>query len=109
VLRNLIDNAITHSLPNSGPVTVDVTRDATSVRIAVSDDGPGLPEPEAAHVFEPFYRLDRSRSRRTGGYGLGLSICKRAVDAHGGRINIIPRQPRGTTFVVTLPAAPTTT
>jgi signal transduction histidine kinase len=103
VLRNLVDNAVTHSLPDSGPVTVGVSRSRTEVTISVTDDGPGIPESEAAHVFEPFYRVDRSRSRRTGGYGLGLSICKRVIDAHGGRIDLVARHPRGTSFVVTLP------
>lgn len=105
VLRNLIDNAVTHSLPESGPVAVEVSRHDGNVTVTVSDDGPGIPEPDAAHIFEPFYRVDRSRSRRTGGYGLGLSICKRVVESHGGRIDVLPRRPRGTTFVVRLPAA----
>lgn len=102
VLRNLIDNAVTHSLPDSGPVVVEVTGAGATAIVSVRDDGPGIPESEAAHIFEPFYRIDRSRSRRTGGYGLGLSICKRVIDAHDGRIDVTPRSPRGTTFVVTL-------
>jgi signal transduction histidine kinase len=103
VIRNLLDNAVTHSLADSGPVVVAITGEGDTVTVAVSDDGPGIPESEAANVFEPFYRIDRSRSRRTGGYGLGLSICKRVIDAHAGRIEVRPRSPRGTTFVVTLP------
>jgi signal transduction histidine kinase len=104
VLRNLIDNAVTHSLADSGPVAVEITGDGDPVTVAVSDDGPGIPESEAANIFEPFYRIDRSRSRRTGGYGLGLSICKRVIEAHDGRIEVRPRSPRGTTFVVTMAA-----
>jgi signal transduction histidine kinase len=104
VIRNLVDNAVTHSLRDSGPVTVQVSRQGDEVEVSVSDDGPGIPDAEAAHIFEPFYRVDRSRSRRTGGYGLGLSICKRVVASHGGRINVTARRPRGTTFTVTLPA-----
>ena len=103
VLRNLLDNAVTHSLPDSGPVVLEISREAGMVRLSVTDDGPGIPESEAANVFEPFYRIDRSRSRKTGGYGLGLSICKRVIDAHGGRIDVTPRTPRGATFVVVLP------
>ena len=102
VLRNLIDNAVTHSLADSGPVVVEVTGQNATAIVSVRDDGPGIPESEAANIFEPFYRIDRSRSRRTGGYGLGLSICKRVIDAHDGRIDVTARSPRGTTFVVTL-------
>jgi signal transduction histidine kinase len=103
VLRNLIDNAVTHSLPDSAVVAVEIAGGDGTVTVSVADDGPGIPESERPNIFEPFYRIDRSRSRRTGGYGLGLSICKRVVDAHGGRIEVRPRAPRGTTFVVTLP------
>jgi len=103
VLRNLIENAVTHSLPDSGPVFVSVEKTAAGVVIRVQDDGPGIPEQEAERVFEPFYRLDRSRSRQTGGYGLGLSICKRAIAAHGGRLAVERRAPRGSIFVIELP------
>jgi signal transduction histidine kinase len=103
VIRNLVDNAVTHSSPDSGPVTVTVVGDDACVELSVSDEGPGIPESDAGQVFEPFYRVDRSRSRLTGGYGLGLSICKRVVEAHGGTIRLEAKQPRGTTFVVRLP------
>ncbi len=103
VIRNLVDNAVTYSLPDSRPVKIVIADEAADVTLRVTDDGPGIPEREAANVFEPFYRLDRSRSRRTGGYGLGLSICKRIVEAHGGTITIEHGPGRGASFLVRLP------
>jgi signal transduction histidine kinase len=103
VLRNLIENAVTHSLPDSGPVEVSIEPAAAGARVRVIDDGPGIPEGETDNIFEPFYRLDRSRSRRTGGYGLGLSICKRVVTAHGGTIAVRRRDGLGTIFEIVLP------
>jgi signal transduction histidine kinase len=102
-LRNLVENAVTHSLADSGPVEVAIDRTDSGVTVRVIDDGPGIPENETDSVFEPFYRLDRSRSRRTGGYGLGLSICKRVIAAHGGTITVERRAGRGTIFVISLP------
>jgi signal transduction histidine kinase len=64
---------------------VSVVEVAAAVVVCVRDDGPGIPEQDLASLFEPFFRVDRSRSRKTGGHGLGLSICKRVVEAHGAR------------------------
>lgn len=103
VFRNLIENALKYSLPDSGPVEFDARRDGGSVVVRVRDDGPGIPEGDPANLFEPFVRHDRSRSKKTGGYGLGLSICKRIMEAHGGSIAVEPHAGRGATFVVTFP------
>jgi signal transduction histidine kinase len=103
VLRNLLDNAFKYSLPDSQPVAISVTDDGPRVSISVRDDGPGIPEGDLANLFEPFFRVDRSRSKKTGGYGLGLSICKRIVDAHGGVLTVTNSAPRGAVFTVTLP------
>jgi signal transduction histidine kinase len=103
VLRNLIENAAAHSLPDSGAVEVTIDQSAAGARVCVIDDGPGIPESEMDNIFEAFYRIDRSRSRRTGGYGLGLSICKRVVTAHGGTIAVRRRDGRGTIFEIVLP------
>ena len=102
VLRNLIENAVKYSLPDSAPVEVSAAVDDAHVVIRVSDDGVGVPEEDRASLFEPFFRVDRSRSRVPGGYGLGLSICKRIVEAHGGTISAQANARRGTTFIVTL-------
>jgi signal transduction histidine kinase len=103
VFRNLLENAIKYSLPDSRPVQVSAAADADSVVVRVSDDGPGIPDGDLANVFEPFFRVDRSRSKKTGGYGLGLSICKRIVEAHGGAIAVENNPGRGASFIVSLP------
>ncbi len=103
VFRNLLENALKYSLPDSRPVQIAIADDERSVVIRVVDDGPGVPEGDVASLFEPFFRVDRSRSKKTGGYGLGLSICKRIVEAHGGSIAVERNVGRGASFSVTLP------
>lgn len=73
------------------------------VVIRVRDDGLGIPQADLANLFEPFFRVDRSRSKKTGGYGLGLSICKRIMEAHGGKIEVASNLGRGVSFVLTFP------
>jgi len=104
VVSNLVDNALKYSLPESGPVTVTASRIGGQLTIQVADEGPGVPEDDLANLFEPFFRVDRSRSKRTGGFGLGLSICKRIVEAHGGTLEVHNRSPRGACFTVRLRA-----
>jgi signal transduction histidine kinase len=105
VLRNLLENAIKYSLPDSRAVEVSTVQDGERVIVRVSDDGPGIPDCDMPSIFEPFFRVDRSRSKKTGGYGLGLSISKRIVEAHGGTITAQNNPKRGASFVVTLPKA----
>lgn len=102
VFRNLLENAIKYSLPDSRPVQVSIAADDATVVVRVSDDGPGIPAADLGNIFEPFFRVDRSRSKKTGGYGLGLSICKRIVEAHGGTIVVENNPTRGASFIVTL-------
>ena len=102
VLRNLLENAFKYSLPDSRPVEVAVRTDGETITVIVADDGPGLPAEDLHNLFEPFFRVDRSRSKKSGGYGLGLSICKRIVEAHGGRIEAANRSGRGAEFTITL-------
>jgi signal transduction histidine kinase len=104
VIRNLVENAVKYSLPDSRPVRIVLDRADRDVTLRVEDDGAGIPDGDLAQVFVPFFRVDRSRSKKTGGYGLGLSICQRIAEAHGGAIAVAPRSPRGTVFTVTLPA-----
>ncbi len=103
VIGNLLDNALQHT-PAGRSITVRVEREtAESVVIAVADQGEGLP-PEALHlVFERFYRVDPSRARATGGAGLGLTIAKRLVEAHGGSIRAESVPGQGAIFSFTLP------
>jgi len=103
VLRNLLENACKFSLADSRPIQIEVAQEDGVVRVQVRDDGPGIPAPDLPNLFEPFYRVDRSRSRKTGGYGLGLSICKRIMEAHDGSIAVSNNPGRGATFVLTFP------
>ena len=105
VLRNLLDNAFKYSLPDSQPVILFVSENQDCVVIRVQDDGQGVPEAQMANIFEPFFRIDPSRSKKTGGYGLGLSMCKRIIEAHGGTIQATNNAVRGASFAVTIPAA----
>ncbi len=102
VLQNLLENAVKYSLPDSGPVEVSAVQTGETVVVRVTDDGPGIPETDLANLFEPFFRVDRSRSKKSGGYGLGLSICKRILEAHGGGIAVENNAGRGATFTLTL-------
>ncbi len=103
VLRNLLENATKYSLPDSRPIEVAVSDGANGAVVRVTDDGVGIPESDVDRIFEPFFRVDPSRSKSTGGYGLGLSICKRVVEAHGGSIAVERTTNRGSSFVLTFP------
>jgi signal transduction histidine kinase len=102
VLRNLLSNAITHT-PEGGRITVELKDQANEVRVTVSDTGIGIPAEDLPYVFERFYRVDRSRVRATGGAGLGLTIAKRLVEAHGGTISVESELGKGSRFTFTLP------
>jgi len=102
---NLLENAVRYS-PAGSKVMVRIDRDASPVvRISVEDSGPGIPPEELPYIFERFRRGDPSRSRATGGFGLGLAICKALVTALGGRIDAANRPGSGARICVQLPAA----
>ena len=101
-LSNLLRNAQKYA---AGRVLLSARRTAAAVEIAVDDDGPGIPEDERERVFDPFYRLDRSRDRASGGFGLGLSIARKAVALHGGSLHAEASPLGGARFVLRLPAA----
>lgn len=103
VVRNLLENAVKYSRPRSRPIELSATQEGETVVVRVTDDGLGIPESEAENVFEPFFRVDRSRSKHTGGYGLGLSICKRVMQGHGGDIGLERGRSAGASFVLTFP------
>ena len=102
VFGNLFDNAIRYT-PEGGTVGASVVAEADGWRITVADTGCGIPPDALPHIFERFYRADESRSRDAGGAGLGLSIVKRAVELHRGRISIESAPGKGTTVTVWLP------
>lgn len=106
VLVNLIGNAINYT-PSGGSVTVGLTKVENKARLTVSDTGPGIPVEDLPHIFERFYRGEKSRTRsRDGkGFGLGLSIAYWIIHNHGGQIDVSNREPNGTTFCVWLPLA----
>ncbi|RYZ87911.1 MAG: HAMP domain-containing histidine kinase [Proteobacteria bacterium] len=88
VMRNLIDNALKYADNQEKRVDIYLTTDEKLLSVRVKDNGKPIDTTEVHKLFEPFYRIDKSRTRATGGYGLGLSLCKRIVDAHGGAIGI---------------------
>ncbi|MFH1775510.1 MAG: ATP-binding protein [Chloroflexota bacterium] len=104
VLLNLIENALAHTA-KGGTITVTAKGEGASVEVAVSDTGEGIPAADLPHIFERFYRVDKSRARATGGSGLGLTIAKRLVEAHGGRIEARSEPGKGSRFSFNLPVA----
>jgi two-component system OmpR family sensor kinase len=106
VLGNLVRNALVHT-PSQTPIDVKLSTEDSIARLSVADHGPGLPAEDADRIFEPFYRADPSRSRDSGGAGLGLSIVSAVVTAHGGRVSVHQTEGGGATFEVELPLAGT--
>ena len=102
---NLIENAIQHS-PNGSKVVIETGLNGTHCRVRIEDRGSGIPSHDLSHVFERFYRSDSSRSRLTGGFGLGLSIARAVVEKNRGTIEIQSVPAEGTTVEVQLPAHP---
>jgi two-component system, OmpR family, sensor histidine kinase BaeS len=102
VLTILLTNAMQHS-PRDGTIAITLTVTGAVANVSVRDTGEGIPPQLLPHVFERFYRVDPSRSRETGGYGLGLTIAKHLVEAHGGTIDATSEIGRGTCFSFALP------
>lgn len=102
VLRNLLDNAIAQT-GQGGTVTLTATGQGSIVEVAVSDTGAGITEEDLPKIFDRFYRADRSRARATGGRGLGLTISKGLIEAHGGTMRVESEPGEGSTFTFTLP------
>lgn len=102
ILRNLLSNALTHTAPG-GSILVAAQTSDEGVTVTVEDTGSGIAAEHLPFIFERFFRADRSRTRATGGAGLGLTIVKQLVEAHGGTINVRSALGYGTTFTFTLP------
>lgn len=99
LVYNLVENAIKYNTPG-GTVTVGASRQDKHIRLTVADTGTGIPEEMKERVFEPFFRLDKSRSRALGGVGLGLALVREIVSVHGGSISVKDNPDGGTTFEV---------
>jgi two-component system, OmpR family, sensor histidine kinase BaeS len=102
VLGNLIDNAIRHTKAH-GKITLGARADSGGITIWVSDDGEGIAPADLPHVFDRFYRADPARARQNTGSGLGLSISRRLVEMHGGKIEVTSTLGHGATFTIKLP------
>src|SRR5664279_2045958 len=98
-LTNLLDNAVKYGKRAQAAIATV----GNAIEIAIDDDGPGIPEAELARVFQPFYRVEDSRSRDTGGTGLGLAIAQSIVQAHGGELTLANRTGGGLRACIRLP------
>lgn len=104
LLRNLIENAVKYSDASAKPIEILVSQQAFGGVIEVKDRGIGIPKEDLPNVTEPFYRVDRSRTKATGGFGLGLSLCQRIMKSHGGTLEIrSPGLGLGTTASASFP------
>jgi len=102
IIINILSNAIKHSNPN-GEVDISLEKDQENLIIKIKDNGIGIDKEDLPLIFERFYRSDKSRSRKTGGAGIGLTITKTLVEAHNGRINVDSEIGVGSSFTVILP------
>jgi signal transduction histidine kinase len=107
-LRSAVQNLIANAVKYGGSdrwVGIKAERSGSEVRIIISDHGPGIPAEELPHIFDPFYRGADAVARQIHGNGLGLSLVRRIVVAHGGRVNVSTRAGSGSAFTITLPAS----
>lgn len=105
VITNLAVNGLKHGGPDA-EVAINLSDDTEHIIIEVADNGIGISQQDAAHIFERFYRADTSRTRATGGSGLGLAITKSLVEAHNGSITVDSKLGEGTTFKIQFPRIP---
>ncbi len=106
LVRNLVDNALRHSPADADPVEISFGRIDDLVYVRVRDHGRGIAADDLLRITEPFYRADPARSRHTGGFGLGLHLCRRIVEAHGGELVIESEVGKGTVATATLNPRP---
>ena len=102
-VRNLAGNAVKYNLPEGGSVEIRLVRDGETIRLTVANTGPPIPAAQRETVFNRFHRLDPARSRGVDGVGLGLSLAREVIRAHGGDIRVEPRQGDLTRFILELP------
>jgi len=107
VFKNVFDNAIRHAADSPKPITVSMGRDAAHITVRISDHGMGIPPEDVPYIFEPFYRVDKSRARHTGGFGLGLNLCRTIMQAHQGTITVHSAPGSGTIVTLLFPVSAT--
>jgi len=100
-IMNILENAIKYS-PKNSMIKISLQKNNEGFQLSVKDQGLGIPKGEQTRIFERFYRIDKSRSRKTGGVGLGLSIAKKIIDLHGGEIKLSSKNKKGCTFKIFL-------
>ncbi len=108
LLRRAIENVVRNALFYTArriPITLTIAERAGWALIVIADQGPGVPEEALDHLFEPFYRVDEARARKTGGSGVGLAICQRVVEAHGGAVRACHNTPTGLIVEIKIPEA----
>ena len=103
VVINILSNSVKYT-PEGGKIDVSVTSAEEKITIRIADNGIGIPEEDLAHVFERFYRVEKSRTSETGGTGLGLAIAKELIEAHGGSISMESSLGKGSAVTIVLPA-----
>ncbi|MBS4197361.1 sensor histidine kinase [Lederbergia citri] len=103
VWMNLLNNAIKFT-PDGGTISIKISNLNGDVAVTITDTGIGIAEKDQLHLFERFYKADKSRNRNISGSGLGLSIVKKIIDMHGGTVSVTSKQNEGSTFIVTFPA-----
>ena len=101
-IRNLLDNAVKYT-PAGGMVAVKLAVKPRRILICIKDTGIGIPASDLFHIFDRFYRVDKARTRQTGGFGLGLAIAQQIIQAHKGKITVESEVGKGTTFQICLP------
>jgi signal transduction histidine kinase len=104
-LKNILDNAQKYSPDDAAPVEISMAADENEVIISIQDHGIGIPPEDLDFIFEPFYRVDKARTPRRDGFGLGLSLAKNIIEAHGGEIHVHSTLAQGTLVQIHLPLA----
>jgi two-component system sensor histidine kinase ResE len=102
-LKNILDNAQKYSPNHAAPIEISVEFNEAESVISVRDSGIGIPEEDLDFIFEPFYRVDKARTPQRDGYGLGLSLARNIIEAHGGHIQVASRLDKGTLVQIHLP------
>ena len=104
MLKRCIDNLISNGIKYGDSVECTLIADSNNIVLSFADQGPGLPEDQLDKVFEPFYRMETSRNKASGGHGLGLAICMQIAKSHGGKVTLENRSDYGLIAKLSLPS-----